>query len=513
MPSFNFRSFFLGDDEPKGDPSLGSTWYAQQLEQERKARGRRENEQMRAALKSLVAPITNPIGRLIEERRAGREGWTEAQIRAEVNRSLSTQMLAPGQAVSRQNLVGWRSREAEIESANLGDGWDLADDVELRQQIDAKGRDRLDGVDYIAESGARGTFGKGFQQTLRIIAEQDAAAAAARNAELEAQKAIEKEANRQKIETQQRVRRKWQGLKNRILAPKRVEQFVTGLQAAVETKWRNFLEAEKLRHEELDNIVTATRCWRCGQLGRLPVDQLTELGAPNPPVRNGATISALIEKADLQFHARRHRITLWKFHNDKRLEVERLRIDANYHPALAVRFTISRTCEICRSEGIFHAEHINGDGRAASLQDRWQAHFGQLYAMFKNFWGSISFVPVPELSENQAKEWVKNPKTNKLFQPQYVEYLAFVEKRNNRELTIRKGFYYDSQGRMVVEPRISPTMANGVDVSWPNPNYWLAGHYPDKWKGGVNSDLEIKPGLQYSEKYQDPLHRALHPRA
>lgn len=107
--------------------------------------------------------------------------------------------------------------------------------------------------------------------------------------------------------------------------------------------WDRFVQKNRQGHKEIDQLIQNTQCWRCGQQGRLPIEDAPFFVAPPTDTHPGSEQALMVvQKADRLFEARRAAVNAWKRYNDRRLETELLRFDANYHPMIADRFEIKR---------------------------------------------------------------------------------------------------------------------------------------------------------------------------
>jgi hypothetical protein len=288
-------------------------------------------------------------------------------------------------------------------------------------------------------------------------------------------------------------------------------------------------------HDQLDQTIQETHCWRCGQRGRLPVedDSLLRCSRPVPD-----------EQPRVFFEARKAAVEAWKTYNDHRFGVELFRLDLNYHPALAHRFAQQRDCEVCGSRGTFHSDHLSGtkDIRIVSLYDGSKIRSGHLDIRFSaalneacvevpgRIYGT-NWVPVLQLSKAEAKEWVAS--ANRVIVTS--RWLEWRKSRDEWDEAVRSGsirpFHADPNsphwwGRDIPQFKKVNVSSEGVDVAYVNPPpppasktvSWPArskgfaeppdGHKwndPPRWIGGPRHHLFIKQGVEYAYSAQDPL--------
>jgi hypothetical protein len=228
--------------------------------------------------------------------------------------------------------------------------------------------------------------------------------------------------------------------------------------------------------------------------------------------------------------ARKAALEAWRSYNDRRLSVERLRVESYFHAALADRFEQSRDCEVCGSHGMFHVTYFVGDyaagGGQYSLWSRWRAAmFGHSFHVSPLI-GFAKWIPVTELDRDQAKAWVRSFQRADNSNDEWRIYEAELKEWNEKVAagTIRPARNNDSIaliGRQNVGTHVEVSVADGKvthtrrsepvrpntlrrRLEWPDAAYWTH-KYPVHWKGGPDQDLQIKPGVIYPFDRQDPL--------
>ncbi|MDG0024539.1 hypothetical protein [Trinickia sp. Y13] len=316
-----------------------------------------------------------------------------------------------------------------------------------------------------------------------------------------------------------------------------VQSGIASLQEAVSTHkahWRTVQDRFSMAHDEIDRDIEEAQCWRCGQKGLPPLeDEDVFARPPLPDAPGSARERGVTEEADRLLKARREAVDAWLAYNNVRLHVERLRLDANYHPAIAHRFTTSRTCEICGSTGQFHAGHIAGTRREIELGPRhWRtegehglhiryaARMGDAWTEVDGFFGK-KWVKLSTLSKDGAIKWVQAPVRPRTVSEHYKNYMEKMEQW--REWT-SKGLVSRLTGpsswgcnethvlTTVEETRYvsEPAMPNPIEraerqLEWPTPAYWRndAPYFPH-WKG-VQERLIVRPNVVYPVAEQDPI--------
>lgn len=323
--------------------------------------------------------------------------------------------------------------------------------------------------------------------------------------------------------------------RDRLARQERVERLVVTAASSLRaravmssSRWDAFLVEHRQAHDHIDKIIEEACCWRCGQFGRLPVEDAVLFRRPDPPARPGGPADDLVMAgARRLISARKEALETWRRYNDRRLATEKLRLDASYHPALADRFEIHRRCEVCDSAGMFHAAHFCGDycqAGVASLDTRWTSRMVGFSVWVPGLVFGGDWVPVEKLTRDQAKAWLRAPKRQEPVHKSSLEYRAAKKewdelfaagrlKPNNPNSPYwwsRKfeTHYYSKDGKEVYTSM--PTAPSREETCrWPDDTKWAGNSsYPARWKGGPADDLYIKPGVIYSPEMQDPLSKA-----
>ncbi len=283
-------------------------------------------------------------------------------------------------------------------------------------------------------------------------AEKEAAAAVARQRVLERQEAEAAAMKQRALEIEEARQKRVDAARLKLQAAhERLDAARMNVEATRAARAQQATEADQFRHNALDKVIKETRCWRCGTAGRIPMGQESTLTSRGP---SGVTDPTVL---DAQHSARLTKVLHWKKLNDERFVVERLRLDAYYHPALADRFTIARWCEVCGHEGMFHPDNLTGNynegGDVFSLFARWNGHFGDcdtvVKGVFKDSWEALS-----SLTRSQAKEWLKAPPSHptsqrswRKFQEEkaaFAERLAKPQVFDSLHYSHSKGAYYET---------------------------------------------------------------------
>jgi hypothetical protein len=366
------------------------------------------------------------------------------------------------------------------------------------------------------------------------------AAETVRRAEVEAAR---QDAERQRLVLEMKLEA------DKIARQERIQRLVvtaaTTLRAralAAPGRWDGFTRQFEQAHRAIDETIQNTCCWRCGQRGRLPVEDAGLLGSQSLPMRpGGARDEEVIRGARELQDARRAAVEAWRSYNNRRLVTERLRIAAYYHPILADRFGLVRDCEVCGSRGVFHAEHVAGTRHTIQLSDthfvtrgeesldsRWELAIMDGFARVPGRIYGTNWVPITQLTRAQAKEWLMAPR-REVTSREVLEYQAAKAHwdegiangsirpftRGNSiawagrvvgshvEVGIKSFSDRTFEEKFVNEPR-RPLRA--LQEDWPDMQYWMpGGPHPDRWKGGPHHKLFIKPGVEYAPAAQDPL--------
>jgi hypothetical protein len=320
--------------------------------------------------------------------------------------------------------------------------------------------------------------------------------------------------------------------RDRLARQERVERLVVTAASSLRaravmssTRWDAFLVEHRQAHDRLDKIIDEACCWRCGQSGRLPVEDAVLFRRPVPPARLGGHADDMVIAGSRRLvSARKEALETWRSYNDRRLDTEKLRLDANYHPALADRFEIHRRCEVCDSLGMFHAAHFCGNHwqtGVSSLDSRWAAQMAGFSVWVPGFVFGGDWVPVAKLTRDQAKAWLRAPERREPVHKSSLEYRAARKewdelvaagrlKPTNTDSPHWLGrkfetHYYTKDGKEIYIS-MPPAPSRERTCRWPDDANWAANSsYPDRWKGGAVNDLYIKPGVIYGPEMQDPL--------
>jgi hypothetical protein len=287
-------------------------------------------------------------------------------------------------------------------------------------------------------------------------------------------------------------------------------------------------------HDQLDQVIQETDCWRCGQRGRLPVEDDVLLRSSGPSS----------DESSRQFYeARKAAVDAWRTHNDHRFGVELFRLDLNYHPALAHRFAQHRVCEVCGSRGIFHTTHLFGtEFTREFLHDGSELSSGDIGIRFSSAVEKASvempgrifgtnWIPVLQLDKAQAKDWVRS--ADRLIVRN--TWLAWRKTKDEWDDAVRGGSIRPfrgnpnspawwgkhipafekvnvSAGSAEVEYLDPPPPPGLKTVQWPDRTlrHGVApdGHRwadPPRWLGGPGRSLFIRQGVEYEYSAQDPL--------
>ncbi|MGE0330517.1 MAG: hypothetical protein AB7P37_07465 [Ramlibacter sp.] len=349
------------------------------------------------------------------------------------------------------------------------------------------------------------------------------------------------EAARQEAERQRRLmelRVAQQKERERIAREERVQRMVataaTNLRTLAQTssaRWEAMVREHDQAQQAVDQIYLQATCWRCGQRGRLPIEDAELLASQPAPARPaGAHYEPVMQSARQLLQARKAALEAWRSYNDRRLPVERLRVESCFHPALADRFEQVRDCEVCGSLGMFHAAYFVGDfeagGSQLSLWSRWRAAMVGYSFHVSPLIGFAKWVPVIDLNREQAKAWVRSYRQTGTSSDEWRAYEAELKEWNEKVAagTIRPASNNDSIaliGRQNVGTHVEVSVADGKvthtrksepvrpnarqrTLEWPDAAYWT-NKYPAHWKGGPDQDLQIKPGVSYPLDRQDPL--------
>lgn len=375
------------------------------------------------------------------------------------------------------------------------------------------------------------------------LADDQWAEAAAMQLAAQAKLQAELEKQRREVERQRRIQELMaEQLKARelIARQERVERTVVraastlrSLAQTSDARWDNLVREINQANQLVNQIYLEARCWRCGAMGRLPVEDVDLFSSPAPPARpaGGAQYDKAVHASRQLIEARRVALQAWRRYNDRRLETEKLRLDANYHANVSDRYAIERCCEVCGSEGIFHCDHIIGDrdegGDQMSLYARWKGAMHGLSAYVSPWIGFNKWVPVEKLDRNQAKAWLQAPRQgagsndswrkydeDKKIWDEKVKDKLIAKVDFNRVAYWGKeylgshqeyiGYGNDRKAIWVREPERPTERRNRTLMDWPTPEYWTDKH-PKHWKGGPGQDLHIKAGVVYAPEKQDPL--------
>lgn len=325
--------------------------------------------------------------------------------------------------------------------------------------------------------------------------------------------------------------------RDRIARQERVERVVVTAASSLRARalmssarWDTFLVEHRQAHDRIDKIIDEACCWRCGQFGRLPVEDAVLFRRPVSPARPGGPADDIVIAGSRRLvSAREEALETWRRYNDRRLDTEKLRLDANYHPALADRFEIHRQCEVCGSFGMFHAAHFCGNffqTRVVSLNSRWTAQMACFSVWVPGFVFGGDWMPVAKLTRDQAKAWLRAPERQEPVQESLLKYRAAKKEwdelaaANRLKPTDPKSpywcgnkfetHYYTKDGKPI---HISmPSAPSGVTTCrWPDDANWAANSSYPRWKGGAANDLYIKPGVIYGPEMQDPLSKVQRP--
>lgn len=287
-------------------------------------------------------------------------------------------------------------------------------------------------------------------------------------------------------------------------------------------------------HDQLDQTIQETDCWRCGQRGRLPVedDSLLRFSGPSPD-----------EHPRHVYEARKAAVDAWRTYNNRRFGVELFRLDLNYHPALAHRFAQHRVCEVCDSRGIFHTKHLFGnDFTHESLYDGTELSSGDVGIRFSiavekasvelpgRIYGT-NWIPVLQLDKAQAKDWLRS--ADRMIVRN--DWLAWRKKKDEWDEAVRSGSIRPfrgnpnsphwwgrqvpdfekvsvSAGKVDIEYVDIPRQPSSKTVQWPartlhysvtpHPHRWAD---PPRWIGGPGQSLFVRHGVEYAYSAQDPL--------
>lgn len=382
-----------------------------------------------------------------------------------------------------------------------------------------------------------------------VVDDPFAEAEAKRLAE-EAKKRAKEEAARQEAERvrlQQEMLLAMQQEAQRIAQEEQAERLALAQKAQTmmfKARWDTFVRVNRQAHKALDESIQETMCWRCGQSGRLPVEDEFLFATPPLPTNPGdLQAPKTIQDANRLLEARQGAISAWKRYNDRRLKTELLRLDANYHPAIADRFQITRDCEICKSSGMFHAQHFVGTRKQIqtgknswrnegeySLDIRWDVRMGQAVTLVPGRFFGEDWVVMAQLTREQAKTWLRSAPRPETRDKEYQEYRAaktdWDEKMKNGQLRAfdpnnpnspstwgRSGTHMlvtVDMSRKITHKLVSeptrPFSNSELQKEWPNTEYWQpGGPHPAKWKGGPLEELQVKQGVAYTFDKQDPL--------
>jgi len=294
-------------------------------------------------------------------------------------------------------------------------------------------------------------------------------------------------------------------------------------------RWEALMREHSQTQQEADKLHLEAECWRCGQMGRLPIEDAELLGRWSAPQRPaGAQYDTVMHGARQLVQARKAALKAWRQYNDRRLEVEWLRLQSCFHPMLWDRMWLERDCEVCGSRGVFHAERLAKKsvwGEEVELYYRWKAAMHGHSFHVTPLIGFNKWVPVEKLTRDQAKDWLRTPRRDGNSSDEWREYEAarkvWDEKVANR--SIRPASNNNSialVGRANVGTHVEVTVADGKvihtrvsepvrpvlrqEMTWPDWRYWTTA-YPESWKGGPEHNLMIKPGVNYPPDKQDPL--------
>lgn len=334
--------------------------------------------------------------------------------------------------------------------------------------------------------------------------------------------------------------------RERIARQERVDRMVATVASNLRTlaqtssaRWEAMVHEHDLAQQSVNQIYLQATCWRCGQRGRLPIEDAELLASQPAPARPaGAHYETVMLAARQLLHARKAALEAWRSYNDRRLSVERLRVESYFHAALADRFEQPRDCEVCGSQGMFHATYFVGDyktgGGQFSLWSRWRAAMSGQSFHVSPLIGYAKWIPVAELDKDQAKDWVRwyHSKASKrsfpgaddsndewrIYDAKLKEWNEKVAKGTIKQMT--DDDYWKARGEPPPFREVSSTMDAKITrtivtepvrprgrrypLVWPDEVYWTD-KYPAHWKGGPDQDLLIKHGVSYPFNMQDPL--------
>ncbi|MBX3660396.1 MAG: hypothetical protein KF740_18315 [Ramlibacter sp.] len=350
----------------------------------------------------------------------------------------------------------------------------------------------------------------------------------------QAQRQAQAEAARQEAERQRHLMELMaaqQREREQLARQERVERMVVTAASHLRTlaqtstaRWDDLMREHSLAQQAVDKLHLEAECWRCGQKGRLPVEDAELLGKWSlPPRPTGAHYDTVMHAARQLMQARKAALEAWRRYNDRRLEVEWLRVQANFHPALSDRMALQRDCEVCGSRGIFHAERLAWTSDYM-MYHRWVTHMKGHSAYVTPLIGFNKWVPVEKLTRDQAKTWLRTPRpmnssdawrqyedackewnekvaSNQIRPATHNDSIALIGRANvgtHVEVTVGDGKVTHTRVSAPVRPDYHRVM------EWPDATYWTPA-YPASWKGGPSHDLVIKPGVIYPPEQQDPL--------
>ncbi len=294
-------------------------------------------------------------------------------------------------------------------------------------------------------------------------------------------------------------------------------------------RWEALTREHSQMQQEADKLYLEAECWRCGQMGRLPVEDAGLLGRWSAPQRPaGAHYDTVMHEARQLVQARKAALQAWRRYNDRRLEVEWLRLQSCFHPTLWDRMWQERDCEVCASRGVFHAQRLatpSSWGGGCLLYFRWSAAMQGHSVLVTPLVGFNKWVPVEKLTRDQAKAWLRSPRRDGNSSDEWRDYEAALKVWNEKvaDNTIRSATNNNSialAGRANVGTHVEVTVADGKvihtrvsapvrpvlrqEMTWPDWRFWTT-TFPDSWKGGPEHNLMIKPGVNYPPEKQDPL--------
>ena len=320
--------------------------------------------------------------------------------------------------------------------------------------------------------------------------------------------------------------------RDRIARQARVERLVVTAASALKAhtlmssaRWETFLKEHRQAHDRLDELIAKACCWRCGQFDRLPVEDATLFRRPALPDRPGGPADDNVIAASRRLvAARKEALETWRRYNDRRLETEKLRLDANYHPALADRFTIQRHCEVCGSFGMFHAAHFSGNYAQTgvfSMESRWKSKMTDFLVWVPGVVFGGDWIRVEKLTRDQAKAWLQaSDRSEPVHEKSLKDMAAQKEwdelfaanrlKATNRDSPYWWGrefqthYYTKNEEHIYIsKPNVSP---RAQTCNWPEDRNWTSSaSHPTRWKGGALNDLYVKPGVIYAPQMQDPM--------